>query len=307
MPRPSDETKTNAPASLLDTHAAPVSGNGGAGQVGPDGEIPINRIAVLRSKPDFPSDDVRSSLNWTAMKRWTAADIAKVGQDAVDKEVKELARHLMGKSWLMTHPMHKARDSDLGLWKSSGEFTKHNGKILVRKYCCPMWYRFNCDAEIRIQEGPGGLLMERRGIHDELSHADPEDPALVTRFIKGKRLIPEQEIPEAVEIRHKLGQAQRASPAQLTAVEQHRRAMQHRVSISELVFSNDIPELVDSDDEEDDKCQAVCQNQILRPDASAGQGKSGMTGDMHAGLGHLLEIDPKLSISVSKVCCCLKH
>ena len=98
--------------------------------------------------------------------------------------------------------------------------------------------------------------MERRGIHNEWSHANPDDPAMVTRFIKGKRLITEQEIPKAIEIRRQLGQAPRVTPPQLTAVEQHRSAMQQRVSISALVLSDDLPELVDSDSDED-KCQPV--------------------------------------------------
>ena len=131
MPRPPDETKMNALAAPLDPHATPVSGNGGASQVGQDGEISIDHINVLSSFPDLPSDEVWSSLKWTTMKRWTAADIAKVGQEAVDKEVIALARRFMSKSWLMKHLKHKMRESDLGLGKSTGEYTKHNDKILV--------------------------------------------------------------------------------------------------------------------------------------------------------------------------------
>ena len=57
MPRPSDDEETIAPAARLDGHAAQVSGNGGAGQVGPDGEVSAYHTEVGTSKCDFPSDE----------------------------------------------------------------------------------------------------------------------------------------------------------------------------------------------------------------------------------------------------------
>ena len=158
------------------------------------------------STHDSQSDDGGFHVEWTTMKRWSPEVIEEIGQDNVDSEVEELCKIFMKESDLYAHPKHKYGESDIHLWKPSDEYIKRNGHVLVRVYRCPMWYRFRCDAEIRIQEGPGGLILQRTGTHDAFSHTDPDDSGPIVRFLRGRNLIPEHEIPEVAAIRIEIGQ-----------------------------------------------------------------------------------------------------
>ena len=240
----------------------------GASQIDPYGPMSKHDSDSQNYTRDFSSDEGGFFVEWTAMKRWTADDIEEIGQDAVDLEVLDLAKEFMSQSLLRAHPEHKEGESDLGLWKPSDEYIKRNGKILVRTYRCPMWYRFGCGTEIRIQESPGGLLMQRLGTHNPYSHSDPDDTGPVTRFLRGKRLIPEADIPEAVEIRRMLGQSPRIQTITRTAVMQHRISSQNHGYTYQYIEEDEVPDLVasesgdedempelrapDSDDEDDD-------------------------------------------------------
>ena len=87
-----------------------------------------------------------------------------------------------------------------------------------------MWYRFNCGASFRIQEGSFGLTMESLGSHNADSHLEPGETGPIPRFIKGNRLFREEDIPELVAIREKL---ERANPEWKT---EHNRVTLQRMS-----------------------------------------------------------------------------
>ena len=229
----------------------------GADESNPNGQMTEHESHRETYPGDFSSDEGGFFVDWAVMKRWNAADIKEVGQDAIDIEVLELANELMRASWLRAHPLHKERDSDLGLWK---------GKILVRTFRCPMWYRFNCDAEIRIQEGPGGLLMQKLGTHNEFSHRDPDDEGPILRFLRGKKLIQESDIPEAVAVRLSLGQSPYVPSTIHTAVTQHRRSIRNDGSAYQYVPDDDVlnlhaPETDDEDEDDEDTIPELCPHE----------------------------------------------
>jgi hypothetical protein len=202
------------------------------------------------STHEVQSDDGGFHVEWTTMKRWSPEVIEEIGQDNVDSEVEELAKIFMKESDLYAHPKHKYGESDIYLWKPSDEYIKRNGHVLVRVYRCPMWYRFRCDAEIRIQEGPGGLILQRTGTHDAFSHTDPDDSGPIVRFICGRNLIPEHEIPEAAAIRIELGQPQSKIRHARSAVMQHRISSIHRGSLYHYDEPDESYEL-DADDHDE--------------------------------------------------------
>ncbi len=94
---------------------------------------------------------------------WNIAEIEKKGQDAVDIEVLEEANQFMRDSYLMPHPLHKEKETDLGLWKARSETILHKNSTLLRVFECPMKKQFGCKVQLKIEEGPGGLLMCRCG------------------------------------------------------------------------------------------------------------------------------------------------
>ena len=227
------------------------SDNGGAVSADPNGRNSKTVADVATSTHDFPSDEGGGFCKkWTTIKMWSTEKLDEIGQDEVDAEVEELCKKLMKESLLYAHPKHKIGESDIYLWKLCDEYIKKNGQMLVRVFTCPMWYRYRCDAEIRIMEGPDGLILQRTGVHNPFSHTDPDDSGPVTRFICGKKLIPEHEIPEAVAIRISLGQPHPKIRPIRTAVMQHRISSLHRGSVYKYV-EDDAPPAIDSDDVDD--------------------------------------------------------
>jgi hypothetical protein len=119
-------------------------------------------------------------------------------------------RVVMQKSFLLPHPKHVVNEWDIGLWTLAQEYTKQGGKVLVRIYKleCSMWDRFRCGASLRIQDGPFGMSMESLGSHNTDSHLERGETGPILRFIKGKQLFREEEIP-VIAIQEEL---ERASP-----------------------------------------------------------------------------------------------
>ena len=150
-------------------------------------------VSQLGSESEF--DDGGS--HWIPMKLWNFEDIEKKGQDAVDIEVLEVANEFMRDGNILAHPLHEEGESDLGLWKALSESIIHKNSTLVRVFRCPLLKRCRCKVQLKIEEGPGGLLMLRRGWHDDDSHADPYDKSPVIRFLNGKTLIRESEMPRS--------------------------------------------------------------------------------------------------------------
>ncbi len=129
------------------------------------------------------------------MRLWTITEIEKKGQDAVDMEV--LANQFMKDGFLMAHPLHKEKGTDLGLWKARSETILHENSTLQRVYKCQLKDEYGCKVQLKIEEGQGGLFMCRCGWHDGDSHAKPDDQVQVTRYLRGRSLVDESEMPRS--------------------------------------------------------------------------------------------------------------
>ncbi len=113
----------------------------------------------------------------------------------MDIEVLEEANQFMKDRYLVSHPLHKEKETDLGQWKARSETILHKNSTLWRVFECPMKKQFGCKVQVKIEEGPGGLLMCRCGWHDGDSHAKPEDQVPVTRFLRCRSLVDESDMP----------------------------------------------------------------------------------------------------------------
>ena len=127
----------------------------------------------------------------------------------MNDEISKLARVVMQKSFLLPHPKHVVNEWDIGLWTLAHEYTQLGGKVLVRMYKCPLWDRFKFSVSLRIQEGTFGMIMEILGSHNTDSHLERGEIGPILRFIKGKQLFREEEIPEVIAIQEEL---ERANP-----------------------------------------------------------------------------------------------
>ncbi len=57
--------------------------------------------------------------------------------------------------FLVPHPLHKEKETDLGLWKARSETIQHKGSTLLRVFECLMKKQFGCKVQLRIEEGQG--------------------------------------------------------------------------------------------------------------------------------------------------------
>jgi hypothetical protein len=167
---------------------------------------------------------------WRIMKRWSKEEIENDGQESIDDGICKLARVAMRKSFLLPHPEHVVNEWDIGLWTLAQEYTEQGGKVLVRIYKCPMWDRFKCGVSLRIQEGAFGMIMESLGSHNIDSHLERGETGPILRFIKGKQLFREEEIPEVIAIQEEL---ERANPQWKTE--------QSKLTINDGDFSSGCP------------------------------------------------------------------
>ncbi len=88
--------------------------------------------------------------HWIPMRLWNITEIEKKGQDAVDIEVLEEANQFMKDSYLVPHPLHKEKETDLGLWKARSETILHKTSTLRRVFECPMKKQFGCKDQLKI-------------------------------------------------------------------------------------------------------------------------------------------------------------
>ena len=137
-----------------------------------------------------------SFRRWEPVGYWECPEAHGPVYAKIDAEIDQLAHNWMRKSRLLAHPDHVPKAWDLGLWKLLNEYTKGEGKTLVRLYRCPAWDKAHCRAGIRILEGPGYVQMDICGSHNKTSHDKDGAPYLV----KGKELILASENKDGVEV-----------------------------------------------------------------------------------------------------------
>ena len=107
------------------------------------------------------------------IKKWITGERATLDQEDIDREIFEIARDFMADSGLTKVPGHVSKPTDIWLWKQARSHTRSVGYNL-RVFKCPMRYRCDCLAQLRITEGTchgdGFILLEKSGTHDLNSH-----------------------------------------------------------------------------------------------------------------------------------------
>ena len=82
-------------------------------------------------------------------------------------------------SGLKNTPGHKAKDTDIHLWK---QYSKdcHNKKTneWTRPFRCPLHYQCGCQAQVKLITGQDCNRLEFCGMHDEHSHANEKSKKL---------------------------------------------------------------------------------------------------------------------------------
>ena len=121
------------------------------------------------------------------IKKWITGERATVEQEDIDREIFELARDFMSASGLQKVPGHVSKETDIGLWKLARTHSRSGGWTL-RVFKCPMAFRCDCEAQIRITEGfchgDGFTLLEKSGTHDINSHQKDKSKFLKIKHIE---------------------------------------------------------------------------------------------------------------------------
>ena len=93
----------------------------------------------------------------------------------------------MSASGLKKAPGHVSKPTDIGLWKQARIHTRSGGYTL-RVFKCPMRYRCDCLAQLRITEGTchgdGFILLEKSRTHDLTSHQNDKSKYLKFKHIE---------------------------------------------------------------------------------------------------------------------------
>ena len=100
---------------------------------------------------------IQRRRQWEPVGYWDCPEAHGLAYGKLDAELDPLVHNWMRRSRLLAHPDYVPKSADLGLWKLLNEYTKGEGKTLVRLYRCPAWEEAHCHAGIRILEGHGWI------------------------------------------------------------------------------------------------------------------------------------------------------
>ncbi len=70
---------------------------------------------------------------------------------------------------------HVPAPTNVGFWKLKSEYTVDHGRTSVKWCYCPMAYRFGCQCQIKLFDGPTYTALQVRGVHDADSHAPEKE------------------------------------------------------------------------------------------------------------------------------------
>ena len=96
----------------------------------------------------------RPRVEWQEVMRHVKGDEALMGEDAMKLQIIQASNQIMEESRMVRLPGHVPASTDVGLWKLKSSNTMDNGLTHVAVYNCPMAYRFACQCQIKISDGP---------------------------------------------------------------------------------------------------------------------------------------------------------
>ncbi len=140
----------------------------------------------------------RPRIEWREVIRFSKGDDAMIGEDEMKLQITQAYNKIMEDARMVRLPGHVPGPTDVGLWKLKTEYTVDHGRTSVKWMRCPMSYRFNCQCQIKLYDGPAYTLLEVRGVHDADSHAPEKEKSkhLTVKQIEaiqtGVRMAPSQ-------------------------------------------------------------------------------------------------------------------
>ncbi len=85
----------------------------------------------------------------------------------------------MHASGLNKTPGHKTKEPDIHLWKQySKEYLNKRTGEWIKPFRCPMHYRCDCHAQVKLITRPDYIWLEFCCMHDEHSHANEKSKKL---------------------------------------------------------------------------------------------------------------------------------
>ena len=191
------------------------------------------------SEDEFPVEPPRNQ--WRTVLNLAKGEDAIMGEDQMKHMIVKGYTKIMEDSGMLMLPGHVSAPTDLGLWKLKKEVTIDGGQTVVKHCICPLHYRFSCNAEIRVFDGPAYTKLEVKGTHNLNSHDDGTQDPICANHVNVAF--------------HALRQSTRPCAPVGTAIKRQRRPRPHRISLREeaLLSSDeeddeDMPDLLPSDD-----------------------------------------------------------
>jgi hypothetical protein len=147
MPCNDDEVDMNAPEAEPPCTPPKPTGNGGAGQVDPDGQMNSDSEDSDEPQSLMSKRKWNGRESWTMIKRWVTGHgkQSEMDQDDIDRELVELARDWMDVSKLKKLSCCVAKETDVAaLLLSANSFVSTQSRrvqlsaILVRLFRCPL-------------------------------------------------------------------------------------------------------------------------------------------------------------------------
>ena len=149
MPRPESEEIDAALPPPGFTTPTKAKCNDGANHADPDDERMETKSEADVEKQFGESTGKKrcytGPLTYRFIKAWTIGLHAKLEDKVIDHEIYTEMKHFMHASCLKKTPRHRAKETDIRLWKQySKEYYNKKTDAWIRPFRCPMNYRCEC-------------------------------------------------------------------------------------------------------------------------------------------------------------------
>ncbi len=148
-----------------------VSRNDGAGHATEDDSDPY--VEKQFDESTGKKSNYNGYHTYRLVKEWATGQHALLEDAEINHEIYTEMKKYMHASGLKKTPGHKTKETDMYLWKQySKEYQHKRTGEWIRPFRCPMHYRCDCHAQVKLITGPGYKRLEFCGTHDEHSHAN---------------------------------------------------------------------------------------------------------------------------------------
>ena len=100
-------------------------------------------------------------LTYRIIKEWTTGPQATKEAKVIEHEIYTEMKLFMHASGLKKTPGHRAKDTDIRLWKQySKEYYNKRADVWIRPFRCPLNYRCGCQAQVKLITGDNYKRLE---------------------------------------------------------------------------------------------------------------------------------------------------